>query len=80
MFTERGCSYRRVFERALSAAGASPAAAGEFTSAEAVKRCAEAGMGVAVLAKVSVATELEAGTLSALRWRGPELRVKTYMA
>lgn len=37
-------------------------------------------MGVAVLAEVSVAAELEAGTLSTLRWRGPALRVAAYMA
>ncbi len=80
LFTERGCGYRRVFERALSEFGVSPEAAGEFTSAEAVKRCAEAGMGMAVLAEVSVAAELEAGALSTLSWRGPELNVATYMA
>lgn len=80
LFTERGCAYRRVFERALSASGVRAEAAAEFTSSEAVKRCAEAGMGVAVLAKVSVAAELEAGTLTALQWEGPRLRVGTYMA
>lgn len=80
LLTERGCGYRRVFEQVLSESGTTPEAAGEFTSAEAVKRCAEAGMGVAVLAEVSVAAELEAGTLSTLRWRGPALRVAAYMA
>jgi DNA-binding transcriptional LysR family regulator len=80
LLTERGCGYRRVFERILSESGVSPETTGEFTSAEAVKRCVEAGMGVAVLAKISVAAELEAGTLSTVRWRGPELRVATYMA
>ena len=36
-------------------------------------------MGVAVLATISVAAELEADTLSTVRWRGPEPRVATYM-
>ena len=79
LFTEKGCAYRRVFERALAASGVRPEVAAEFTSSEAVKRCAEAGMGVAVLAGVSVESELEAGTLTALRWEGPELGVKTYL-
>ena len=79
LFTEKGCAYRRVFERALAASGVRSEVAAEFTSSEAVKRCAEAGMGVAVLAGVSVAAELEAGTLAALRWEGPELGVKTYL-
>lgn len=79
LFTERGCAYRRVFEQTLAASGVRPEVAAEFTSSEAVKRCAEAGMGVAVLAEVSVAAELAAGTLVALRWEGPPLRVKTYL-
>ena len=79
LLTENGCAYRRVFEKALAASGVRPNVAAEFTSSEAVKRCAEAGMGVAVLAGISVQAELEAGTLAALRWERPELRVKTYM-
>lgn len=79
LLTEKGCAYRRVFERALAASGVRPEVAAEFTSSEAVKRCAEAGMGVAVLAGVSVAAEIEVGTLCALRWEGPRLRTKTYM-
>jgi DNA-binding transcriptional LysR family regulator len=79
LFTEKGCAYRRVFERTLSGSGARPVAVAEFTSSEAVKRCAEAGMGVAVLAEASVGAELKAGKLSAPRWEGPDLRVTTYM-
>ena len=79
VFTEKGCGYRKVFERALVRSGARPEAAGEFTSSEAVKRCVEAGTGVAVLAAVSVAEELEAGRLAALRWEGPDLQVTTHM-
>ena len=52
----------------LEASGIRPEVAAEFTSSEAVKRCAEAGMGVAVLARVSVRSELEAGYA-----RGPEV-------
>jgi DNA-binding transcriptional LysR family regulator len=37
-------------------------------------------MGVAVFAKISVAAEFKAGTLSTVRWRDPELSVATYMA
>jgi DNA-binding transcriptional LysR family regulator len=51
----------------------------EFSSGEASKRCVEAGMGVAVLAAVSVAEEIEAGKLAALRWGEPDFNVMTQM-
>src|SRR5262249_18160109 len=73
LLTDRGCGYRRVFERALSSAGSRPAIAGEFTSGETVKRCVEAGTAIGVLALISVATELDTGRLIALPWKGRPL-------
>jgi DNA-binding transcriptional LysR family regulator len=79
LLTEQGCPYRTVLERALAEAGASPEVAGEFTSSDTVKRCAEAGGALGVLAMVSVAAELTAGSLVALPWAGPPLRVGSYL-
>jgi DNA-binding transcriptional LysR family regulator len=79
LLTDKGCGYRRVFERALTSAGARPAIAGEFTSGETVKRCVEAGTGIGVLALISVTNELTAGRLIALPWNGPALTLSTYL-
>ena len=51
----------------------------EFTSADAIKRCVENGMGVAVLAAVSVAEELRRGRIAALNWSEPGFQVSTQM-
>jgi len=79
LLTDKGCGYRRVFERALHQAGVQPAIAGEFTSGEAVKRCVQAGTGIGVLASVSVQDELTDGRLARLSWTGPQLRLSSYL-
>jgi DNA-binding transcriptional LysR family regulator len=79
LLAQRGCGYRAVFEDALARAGVRPNSTIEFSSGEASKRCVEAGMGVAVLAAVSVAEEIEAGKLAALRWGEPDFNVMTQM-
>lgn len=79
LLTDKGCGYRRVFERALDDAGARAVLAGEFTSSETVKRCVEASTAIGVLAAVSVAAELAAGTLATLAWDGPELALTSYI-
>lgn len=79
LLTEKGCGYRRVFERALHGAGARPAIAGEFTSGDTVKYCVEAGTLIGVLARISVAAELDTGRLIALPWTGPPLALSSYL-
>ena len=79
LLTDKGCGYRRVFERALHRVGARAAIAGEFTSGETVKRCVEAGTAIGVLAAISVGAELQEGRLTALRWSGPELTLSSYL-
>lgn len=77
LLTEAGCSYRNMFERVLSEAGANPAKTLEFDSVEAIKQCVIAGMGVAVLPAVAVEAELRRGELASLPWSGPGLAVFT---
>jgi DNA-binding transcriptional LysR family regulator len=79
LLTDTGCPYRRVFERALSQSGARAAIAGEFTSAETVKSCVQAGTAIGVLAAVSVTAEIAAGQLVALAWDGPALTLNSYL-
>jgi DNA-binding transcriptional LysR family regulator len=65
---EEGCAHREVFDRQLRAGGVAPPVLAEFVSLEAVKQCAVAGLGVAMLPTVAVAGELRRGDLVVLPW------------
>ncbi|GAC1419823.1 MAG: hypothetical protein NVSMB62_13010 [Acidobacteriaceae bacterium] len=75
LLTEHSCSYRALFERTLAAAGVRPSRTLEFASVEAIKQCARARMGVAILPEMVVAEDLRARTLVALPWPRAELKV-----
>ncbi|SFS17750.1 DNA-binding transcriptional regulator, LysR family [Granulicella pectinivorans] len=77
LLTERRCSYRALFERTLARTGARLTRSLEFTSVEAIKQCALARMGIAVLPEIVVAEELRSGSLVALCWPPRRLYVYT---
>jgi DNA-binding transcriptional LysR family regulator len=77
---DRGTVNRRQIDRLLEEAGVEPAGRLEACSLEAVKRCVEAGLGVAVLPDVAVADELRRGTLRELPTRRPILDVELCVA
>jgi DNA-binding transcriptional LysR family regulator len=70
LLTESGSMFRVLFERALQAKGISLEHVTELGSIEAVKQCALAGMGLAVLPKTAVISELKKGQLISLPWPG----------
>ena len=76
LLTEGTCSYRALFERTLVQNGGRVNKLLEFASVEALKQCAVARMGVAVLPEFVVANELKQGTLIALPW--PQTRMHVY--
>jgi DNA-binding transcriptional LysR family regulator len=80
LLTEKGCSYRSLFERRLAAVGVHPASNVEFTSIEALKQCVAAGVGIAVLPVMVVARELAQGQLRALPWQQDNFQVYTQLA
>ena len=80
LLTGTGCSYRRLFERALLEEGLRPRMVQEFSGVEAIKQCAMAGMGVAVLPAVAAAVEAGDGRLVALPWSGGKMRLVTQTA
>jgi DNA-binding transcriptional LysR family regulator len=80
LLTERSCSYRALFERTLAQSGTRVARSLEFASVEAIKQCALARMGVAVLPEVVVAEELGKGSLVALPWPARSMHVYTQIA
>ncbi|MDB5096519.1 MAG: transcriptional regulator [Cyanobacteria bacterium RYN_339] len=80
LHTEHDSAYRIMFDQDLLAAGVTPQVAVEFSAIEAVKQCALAGMGLAVLPEMAVAQELEARRLVALAWHDRDFEVLTQMA
>ena len=68
LLTERTCSYRALLERTLNHEGGRIDGQLEFASVEALKQCAIARMGVAVLPELVVEGELQRGALVALSW------------
>ncbi|BBH20011.1 LysR family transcriptional regulator [Paenibacillus baekrokdamisoli] len=79
LLNEKGCTYRTLFDRALTREGIDSTMNLEFSSAEAIKQCAMVGLGIAFLPEMVVANELDRGELVALSWEMPELRVVTQM-
>lgn len=67
---EPGSSTRRVAEEALGAAGISYRVALELGCTEAIKQAVRAGLGVAILSRLSVADELAWGVLAAVEIEG----------
>jgi DNA-binding transcriptional LysR family regulator len=79
LLTEESCSYRALFENALSAAGIRPSRTLQFASVEAIKQCAKARMGIAVLPHMVVKDDLENQTLVLVPWPSPQLNVYTQL-
>lgn len=73
-----GASYREVFERQMMQMGIRIHRSMEFASVEAVKQCAMAGLGIALLPEMVVQQELDAGKLVRLPWS--DLQIPTYLA
>lgn len=79
LLTERSCGYRMLFERAVSEAGAALNKTLALPSIEAIKKCAVASMGVAVLPRIAVEKELEQHQLVPLAWPKSPIRVYSQM-
>src|SRR4030095_13428206 len=73
LLTRPGCGYRALFMTTLSAVGVRMAGTLDCGSVEAIKQCVAAGLGIAALPRVAVASELADGRLVALAWSGPPL-------
>ena len=68
-----GTVNRREIDQLLAREGVEPAARLEATSLEAVKRCVEVGLGVAIVPGIAVGRELELGTLQELPMTRPAM-------
>jgi len=72
--TEAGCSYRAMMEGVLKEAGVIPDSL-EFGSLEAIKRCVEYDLGVALLPRIAVEEEVQKGKLAILPFRHGDIKV-----
>lgn len=79
LLTERTCTYRTLFERTMTRAGAMPTALMELNSLEAVKQCVMAGLGLTVLPVVAAEVEIAAGRLAELPWAGDDLTIASHV-
>lgn len=78
LFTEK-CDYRNIFEASLVDAAVQPLCDLELGDIEAIKKCVMAGIGIAALPKLAVEKEIEEGSMSVLRWKGPEFPIVTQL-
>ncbi len=76
LLTGKSCSFRQLFERVIAATRVQLKNTLELASIEAIKQCALAGMGLAVLPKMAIATELLHKRLVTLPWPGLGLRAQ----
>jgi len=79
LLTGRHCGYRTVFEGALGVVPVQLSSVLELASMEAVKQCAIAGMGAAVLPRIAIGQELALKKLVPVRWQGTPLVAYTQM-
>ena len=63
LLTEKGCSYRTQFESKFQQEGIYPDHVIEFVSIEAIKQCAIAGLGIALLPRMVVEKEINSESL-----------------
>lgn len=77
ILTESGLGYRAVFERILDEAGVRPGSVLEFGSVEAIKKCVISGLGITLLPRVTLESDLSAGKLADLNWQGPDFNIVT---
>jgi DNA-binding transcriptional LysR family regulator len=79
LFTEHNCPFRLMLNHSLKAAGVRLESALEVGSLEAVKQCAVAGRGLAILPRIAVLPELSQHLLISVPCVGVELRAYTQM-
>ncbi len=79
LLTEFGCGYRAKLDRVMALQNIRPGHVTEFSSVEAIKQCIVAGMGVAILPAIVVASELRRRQFKVLNWAGPSLDIATHI-
>jgi DNA-binding transcriptional LysR family regulator len=79
LLTEAGCGYRAKLDEVMALQNIRPGNVTEFSSVEAIKQCAIAGLGLALLPAIVVSRELRQHQLKVLAWAGPSLDIATHI-
>jgi len=79
IMTESSCNYRMMLEKVLRTRGISYRIGLELGNPEAIKRCVRAGSGISLLPRMVVEEELSRGTLIALPFKHPDIRLEVQM-
>ena len=79
LLTEAGCAYRKKLDEVMTACKVRAGNITEFSSIEALKQCAIAGMGIGLLPEIVVAAELQRKQLKSLPWIGSDLDIATHL-
>jgi DNA-binding transcriptional LysR family regulator len=78
--TERGCGYRSLIESFLDLSGVRPGHTLELDSVEAIRRCVEAGLGVALIPAAWLTADLQSKTLVPMTWFAPAFEATVQLA
>ena len=78
-FPKHDCSYRMMFQSLLLEEKVEPAAFMEMNSVEAIKKCLQNGIGIAMLPEMSVSNELAQSKMTVLNWPGEKLETGILM-
>ncbi|KGX92657.1 LysR family transcriptional regulator [Pontibacillus halophilus JSM 076056 = DSM 19796] len=80
LYTEKGCSYRAVFDDYLYHNRIQPNHSMEFWSVEAIKQCVKCGLGIALLPAITVEEDRRQGKLTAIPWMKEGVHVRSMLA
>lgn len=69
LYTEKGCSYREIFQSLLTKEGMNAENIVETTSVEVIKRYVLCGLGISFLPKVTIEKEIKSGDIQYLPWQ-----------
>jgi DNA-binding transcriptional LysR family regulator len=79
LLTEAGCGYRKKLDTHLALANIRPQHITEFSSVEAIKQCVLAGMGLGLLPRIVIASELKKKQFALLNWHGAKMSIATHI-
>jgi len=68
LYTEKGCSYRTIFENLISTQGIETDNIIETTNVEVIKQYIRCGMGISFLPTITVQKEIESGQIRHIPW------------
>lgn len=72
VLTQKGCSYRAIFEEFLSSVDVTPNSIFQLESIEAIKQYVISGFGISFLPRIAVEKEIENGELVEIKYNGPK--------